>query len=79
MKRTILSAALIALAGPLVAQTDDPLIYCQYDTEGFFTYEAIADVSEPNQPDILYTSDDDQYFFVYTYDDCAINISVEGQ
>jgi hypothetical protein len=78
MKQTILSAALIALAGRLVAQADDPLIYCQYDTEGFLTYEAIADVSEPNKPDVLHTSDDDQYFFVYTYDDCAISISVEG-
>jgi hypothetical protein len=27
---------------------------------------------------VLYTSDDDQYF-VYTYDDCAVSISVEGQ
>jgi hypothetical protein len=79
MKQTILSAALIALAGRLVAQADDTLIYCQYDTEGFLTYEAIADVSEPNKPDVLHTSDDDQYFFVYTCDDCAISIRVEGR
>ena len=77
MKRPILSATLIALAVSLAAQTDDTLIYCQYDTEGFLTYEAIADVSEPNKPDVLHTSDDDQYFFVYAYDDCSI--SVEGR
>jgi hypothetical protein len=79
MKRPILSATLIALAVSLAAQTDDTLIYCQYDTEGFLTYEAIADVAEQNTPDILHSSDDDQYFFVHTYDGCAISISVEGR